>query len=189
MKREKSTGSALPELQRMLKYKFFAVAFSYPDSEFFKLFPYLKQEKEQLVSEYDRLFRAQEIWLYGTEYLAKSEFQKSNYLADIMGFYKAFGVEPRSDRADLLSSELEFMHYLIFKTTHIRKQGKQSEACAKEWICRDAQKKFFWEYLHPAAKNIAKAIFDKTENGFYRRISEEMLDFLRKEENVLKSEI
>jgi TorA maturation chaperone TorD len=173
----------------MLKYKFFAVAFSYPDEEFFKLFPYLIQEKERLVSEYDRLFRAQEIWLYGTEYLARSEFQKSNYLADIMGFYKAFGVEPRSDRADSLSSELEFMHYLIFKMIHIRREARQSEACAKEWICRDAQKKFFREYLQPAAKNIAAAILDKTENGFYRWISEEMVDFIRKEENLLESEI
>lgn len=186
MIKEMSTGSALPDRERLLKYKFYAVAFSYPDEEFFKTFPDLKRNKEILVSEYDRLFRAQEIWLYATEYLAENEFQRSNYLSDIMGFYRAFGLEPNSDRPDSISTEFEFMHYLIFKTLYALDGNNKKDSKRKSMICRDAQIKFFKEYVHASAKKIAEAIVSRTENGFYKNISLEMLDFLDAEKKFLK---
>jgi TorA maturation chaperone TorD len=189
MKREMSTESALPDQERMLKYKLYAVAFSYPYEEFFKTFPGLTNEKDSLISEYDRLFRAEEIWLYSTEYLAENEFQKSNYLSDIMGFYRAFGLEPTEDRADSLSSEFEFMHYLIVKMRNALKGSDITQSKEKAFICHDAQKKFFAEYIHVAAKKIAEAVIIKTKNYFYRDISEEMLDFLKKEKNFVERKI
>lgn len=172
----------------MLWYKMLAISFSYPDETFFSFFPHLEKRKKSLYSEYDRLFRTEEISLYGVEYQARNEFQKARLLADLMGFYRAFGVKPRTDRPDLLSVELEFMHYLLFKIIHVQKQGKERKNKTRERICRDAQKKFFWEYLQPAAKKIAKAIRAKTENGFYREISEAMLDIIGMEENALENE-
>jgi TorA maturation chaperone TorD len=186
MKREMSTESVSPDKERMLQYKLFAVAFSYPGEEFFKNFPFFMGEKDDLTSEYDRLFRFQEIWLYSTEYLAKNEFQKSYYLSDIMGFYRAFGLEPRQDRADSLSSELEFMHYLIFKMMNARKGKDETNSKKRESLCHDAQKKFFAEYLYPSAKKIAEAILYKAGKNFYRKVSEELLTFLEKEKEFLE---
>ena len=181
----KGNFKKLRDKKRMLKYKMFAVAFSYPDDRFFALFPRLFSQKEELVLEYDRLFRAHEIWLYGEEYIAKNEFQRAHNLADIMGFYHAFGLEPDKDRPDCLASELEFMHYLIFKRLQATKDRDTPDAAEKAAICLDAQKKFFIEHLYPAAKKFAKAIISRAENNFYSEIARKMLKFLESEEKLL----
>jgi len=169
----------------MLKYKAFAAAFAYPADSFYEFFPELSPEKEKLMFEYDRLFRADEVWLYGTEHLAQNEFQRANYLSDIMGFYRAFGLEPDKDRPDSLSCELEFMHYLIFKGLHALKDGEESEKKENARICLDAQRKFFTEHLCPAAKEIGKTVIAQAQNDFYVEIANEMLEFLESEEKFL----
>lgn len=163
--------------KRMHTYKMLSVAFSYPDKDFFEFFPELMPEKESLIREYDRLFRAKEIWLYGTEYTSEHEFQKSNNLSDIAGFYKAFGLEIDNDRPDSLEAELEFMHYLIFKEINAPDKEK-AETCA------DAQRKFFAEHLSPMARTIAQKIIAETVEGFYKDIAAEMLNFLKSEEGL-----
>jgi TorA maturation chaperone TorD len=175
------------ERDRMLTYKSFAVAFSYPDDQFLSFFKgsFSNKELDELKRAYDGLFRASEVWLYGTEHLAKNEFQRSNELADIMGFYRAFGVEPDRDRPDSLSGELEFMHYLIFKRLHALKNGDTEDAREKARICQDAERKFFRRHVHPAATKIAEAILAKSENGFYRETAQELLEFLESDERFL----
>ncbi|MEW6026906.1 MAG: molecular chaperone TorD family protein [Planctomycetota bacterium] len=170
---------SLDDKRRLLEYKTLSMAFSYPDDSFFSFFPELAGERANLIAEYDRLFRANETWLYGTEHLAKNEFQRTNYLSDIMGFYRAFGVAPHNDRPDAISNELEFMHYLIFKQL----RGQEDEKIS---ICLDAQRKFFSEHLYPAAKKIAKAIISRSRNDFYLRTAQQMLEFLKSEEAFLE---
>lgn len=179
-----STDSASHELERMAKYKAFAVAFSYPDENFFKFFPQALKEKEELPSLYDRLFRTSEIWLYTAEYVAKNEFERANYLADIMGFYRAFKVEPNKDRPDSLTAEFEFMHYLIFKRIHAI-QSKVKDAQGKASICFDAEKKFFDECLYPGVKLIAARVSSQAKNNFYTDIVKDMIDFLKSEKRYL----
>lgn len=185
MKKETYTESVSVDKERMLKYKRFATAFSYPDEGFFAFFPELLPEKKRIVSEYDRLFRANEIWLYSTEYLAKNEFQKLNYLADIMGFYRAFGVEPDKDRPDSLSCVLEFMHYLVFKRLHALRGDDSRDAKEKFFICLDAEKKFFADYLYLPGLKIAEVMGAKTANNFYVKLANEMGQFLRSEKRFL----
>ena len=165
--------------ERLSKYKSLAVAFSYPEGSFFDFFPEASGEKERLIREYDRLFRAKDIWLYGTEYISEHEFQRSNYLADISGFYKAFGVEIKSDRPDSLEAILEFMHYLIYKEIN-------APSTEKAEICLDAQRKFFNEYVSVMAKAIAQKVIAQTQSSFYKTISLEMQEFLSEEEKILK---
>lgn len=193
-KREMCTGSVshskpkttktVRDRERMLRYKALAVSFSYPDNALLDLFPDLSGGTEKLGVEYDRLFRAKSIWLYGTEHTAKSEFQRPNFLSDIVGFYKAFGVEAEKDRPDSLVNELEFMHFLIFKMLHALESnipdGKEKAA-----ICLDAQKKFFDEHFYPAAKKIAEIII-REDSDFYRERAKELLNFLEKEKQILK---
>lgn len=183
MDREVCEDSVLPDKERTVMYKTFSVAFSYPDDKLFTLFSFKDEEKKELISEYDRLFRTDDIWLYGTEYCAKNEFQRAQYLSDIMGFYNAFGLEPDRDRPDSLHAELEFMHYLIFKQHHALEKNDAGNAL----ICLDAQKKFFNEHLYPAAKKIAEAIISKGKNNFYVQTGNEMLWFLESEEKFFRS--
>jgi len=166
----------------MNKYKLFSTAFSYPDENFFNTFPELKDEQVDLIQEYDRLFRASEIWLYITEYLAKNEFQKSNYLSDIMGFYYAFGLEPDNDRADNLTSAFEFMYYLIFKANHAREQKRPK---VNTLVCFEALKAFFGDYVYLPARKISTAVLSQTRHRFYRMMAQELLEFIEKEKHIL----
>lgn len=157
--------------KRLFAYKRLSVAFGFPD-------------KEKLLAEYDLLFRAKEIWLYTVECLAENEFQRVNYLADISGFYRAFGLETDKERPDFLSIELEFMHFLIFKYMY----ALSSKICGqkeKAAICLDAQKKFFNTYLYPGAKIIARKIIAQSPAGFYKRKAIEMLGFLEVESKYI----
>ncbi len=184
------SGSALSKVERadnerMLEYKKLAIAFSYPDDSFFAFFPQISQEPEALRLEYDRLFRSSEVWLYGSEHTAENEFQRAQNLADINGFYRAFGLEPDKDRPDALSCELEFMHYLIFKKLHALKDKNKPGNRAKASTCLGAEKKFFSEHLYPAAKSIARKITSQAKDGFYLAASQELLKFLEAEEEGL----
>lgn len=168
----------------MLRYKAFAVAFSYPDDEFFKFFPLPPSEKAKLVGLYDHLFRLNEIWLYTAEYTAENEFERAKALADIMGFYRAFKVEPSKDRPDSLTTELEFMHYLIFKRIHaIEKSIKGAKE--KAAVSLDAEKSFFEEHLYPAAQRIAGKISSQTKDNFYAWAAKDLLNFLKSEKRYL----
>ena len=179
-----SADSASLEKERTAKYKTFAVAFSYPDDDFFKFFPQTISDRKELIDLYDNIFRASEVWLYSTEYLAKNEFQRSHLLADIMGFYRAFKVEPDKDRPDSLAAELEFMHYLISKRLYAV-ENNLKDARKKAGICRDAEKKFFNEHLYPGARKIADKILSHTKNNFYADIAEDMIEFLKSEKGYL----
>lgn len=162
--------SALPE--RLLAYKRFSEAFASPD-------------KKELLTEYDLLFRAKEIWLYSIEYLAENEFQRVNYLADIAGFYRAFGLETDRERQDFLNIELEFMHILIAKQMYAL-SGKIVNPEEKADICRIAQEKFFNTYLYPGAKSIAEKIIALSESGFYKRKAVGLLAFLESEREYFR---
>jgi TorA maturation chaperone TorD len=186
--KEMSTESVLPDApdattdrERMHQYRIFAAAFSYPDNCFFGYFPNLSADKQSLMAEYDRLFRAGVVWLYGAEHLVENEFQRANMLSDIMGFYTAFGLEPDKERPDSITCELEFMYGLIFKADRIRQGLITDNDDQKIDVCRDAEKKFFTEHLEPAAKLIAKKIISESNNSFYQKSAKELLAFLRSE--------
>lgn len=186
MKNTMCAESALHSRGRMLKYKALAVAFSYPDARFFEMFPDARSLEEELVVEYDQLFRTGKVWLYGAEHEAKNEFQRSNIFADIMGFYKAFSVEPDLDRPDSLPVELEFMHFLIFKRVRaLDNPADLEDAKTKADTCLDAEEKFFAEHLYPAASRIAAAVNEQSTCRFYKEISEDMTRFLESEKEIL----
>ncbi len=172
--------------ERMHQYRILAAAFSYPDNCFFDHFPDLSGDKQSIMAEYDRLFRAGIVWLYGAEHLAENEFQRANILSDIMGFYTAFGLEPDKERPDSITCELEFMYGLIFKADRISQGLITDNADEKIDVCRDAEKNFFTEHLEPAAKLIAKKIISESNNSFYKKSAKELLAFLRCEKKHFK---
>ncbi len=83
---------------------------------------------------------------YELEYFPGRLFLKTHKLADIAGFYSAFGLEisgKSKDRPDHASIELEFMSFLSLKEAYAvsKEDGENAE------ICRDAQRKFLQDHL------------------------------------------
>jgi len=177
--------NVLTDLERMWQYKRLAVALTYPDARLAVFFPDLTYDADQLALEYDRLFRARDIWLYSAEYLARNEFERVQLLADVAGFYRAFGVASSHDRPDALACEFEFMHYLIYKQLYAQEHHALAD---KVELCFDAQRKFFTEHLYPAASQAARAIAAHSDNAFYQHVAAEMLAFLEAEATRLGEE-
>lgn len=73
------------------------------------------------------------------------ELTRTFEMADVAGFYKAFGVEvgAAGERADHISAELEFMHLLAVKES-IALQEPTAEHAE---ICRDASRSFLRDHL------------------------------------------
>lgn len=83
---------------------------------------------------------------YEGPYVTTNLFQETHGLADIAGFYRAFGVEPAAgsgERADHIVLELEFMYLLAFKEAYARRRHGAEPAA----VCRDAQRTFLIAHL------------------------------------------
>ncbi|MDF2628365.1 MAG: serD [Symbiobacteriaceae bacterium] len=82
---------------------------------------------------------------YETEYTASHIWMQTQQMADIAGFYRAFGVDTQTtgDRADSLTAELEFMYMLSMKEAIAVNDGNQDGVA----VCREAQGKFLHEHL------------------------------------------
>ncbi|MDY0166715.1 MAG: molecular chaperone TorD family protein [Thermoguttaceae bacterium] len=180
-----SADSALRDQLRAAVYKSLAVAFSYPNEALPAFYPQCSGRLGELQAAYDRTFRAGDVWLYGAEHAGGNEFQRVAALADVMGFYRAFGVKPGGDRPDALCCELEFMHYLIVKRIRLGEPAPGTEAEAKAAVCRDAERKFFAEHLAPTARGIAAGILKTRPHPFYTEAAEALGVFLDREQRQL----
>jgi TorA maturation chaperone TorD len=92
---------------------------------------------------------------------------RSQHLADIAGFYNAFGLQPSRDmpeRHDHIALELEFMSWLIVKEFHAR-ENPSAEGKERAEICRDAQRKFFSQHLAWWAPAFAFALVRRSEGA------------------------
>lgn len=175
-----SHDSALRDPARpAVRYKALAMAFGYPDDASLGIFEVPAADRAAIVAEYDRLFRAGRVWLEGAEYTVENEFQRVRLLADVMAFYRAFGVEPALNRPDALSCEMEFMHCLEVKRE--RAVRDPANAAEKAAICLDAEAKFFAEHLAPAGRAIASRLREETVHPFYREAGADLEDFMNSE--------
>jgi len=103
---------------------------------------------------------------YETEYGLPHEFRQAQELADINGFYRAFGFSsggPVRERPDHLAAELEFMHVLALKEAHGLLNGLAE--CVE--LCVDAQAKFLGEHLGTWIDLFVQSLALNTEEGPY----------------------
>lgn len=82
--------------------------------------------------------RAVRVSPYETDYTASHAFMQSRELADITGFYGAFGVTLAGERADHIGAELEFLYVLAHREAKLARDGDAEGA----EVCRDAMRKF-----------------------------------------------
>lgn len=83
-----------------------------------------------------------------SHYGAPNVFRQSEILADIAGFYRAFGLKPAlgiGERLDHVATELEFLGILACKTGYARSSGDEEG----EALAAGAERKFVEGHLLP----------------------------------------
>lgn len=115
---------------------------------------------------------------YESEYDQAHIFQKSQQLADIVAFYRAFELElapDLKDRADHLGVELEFMHVLAAKEAYAQVHGHGAEKVA---VCRDAQRAFLEAHLGAWGPSFAQRLAEADPQGPYGVLARFLGSFL-----------
>lgn len=137
------------------------------------------KERGALREEGLRLFgnlRAEGCSPYETEYSNAHVFQRAQQMADIAGFYRAFGLEPSSEgeRVDHIAAELEFMHFL---------SAKEAYACehnpSEAEVCRDAQRKFLEDHLARWTGIFTQGAAQTTGEKFFVELTRLMDEFVK----------
>lgn len=106
---------------------------------------------------------------YETEYVpSKFTFQRSNMLADIAGFYRAFGLQTSSsqpDRPDHIVLECEFLAQLI------QLQWQAQSSHDKTELCQQALHQFLQEHASWWFPAFARLLARQDPGGFYEAVS------------------
>ncbi len=117
---------------------------------------------------------------YETEYIhARYDFQRSQHLADVVGFYRAFGLAPVDEwpeRPDHLALELEFMARLVALERHALLSSPADEQRAT--ICRDAQATFLRDHLAWWIPTFARLVEQERPDGLHAAAARLLTAFL-----------
>lgn len=109
---------------------------------------------------------------YETEYIdSKFAFQRSQQLAEIAGYYQAFGLQPSDqhrERQDHVSLELEFMAVVIgLELFASARPAGDPEASQRATVCREAQMRFVTDHLAWWVPALARLLALLHGDGFY----------------------
>lgn len=103
---------------------------------------------------------------YEAQYGVPHVFAQTQTLADLVGFYRAFGLEVRrgaGERLDHLGVELEFMQVLTYREAYaLRHHGRE-----RADLCRDAQRKFVRDHLSTWVDDFGMRLERKAVDGPY----------------------
>jgi DMSO reductase family type II enzyme chaperone len=181
--RQETTMNAQLALRRSQLYRFLADAFLYPSEDWTLDAPLLEptlgelglsnyrlrvgaQGLTDLQAEHRHVFGLTGSLCYETEYGLPHEYRQSQEMADIAGFYRAFGFENGGvirERPDYLPTELEFMHTLTLKEAYTREAGQTEHV----EVCVDAQRKFLRDHLAHWLPLFSKRLDQLAVDGVY----------------------
>jgi TorA maturation chaperone TorD len=138
----------------------------------------LAQSPQELTAQFLRVFgvsTCRECPPYETEYHPTDDpFFRSQQLADIAGFYRAFGVEPSSrcrERCDFVGLELEFQALLLLKKRQAAAAAPGDGAAeVRAAICQEARTAFFRDHLSWWLPSFAQALRRKAQQGLYEEV-------------------
>lgn len=108
---------------------------------------------------------------YETECGLPHEFRQSQEMADIAGFYRAFGFQlggPVRERPDHVAAELEFMHILALKEAYALERGIPEQV----EVCVEAQAKFVRDHVGRWLELLAQAIAKTAPETLYARVAQ-----------------
>ncbi len=150
------------------------------DLGFARLDVELNATPDELRVEYDRLFGLvvpKECPPYETEYYPTVEtFACSQLMADVAGFYRAFGIttsQRSPERPDFLGLQLEFMAFVLMKKRYAS-AALGTDPSAAEWVetCDRAQRTFFHDHLAWWVPSFAAGLRRKTRRGCYLAVAD-----------------
>jgi DMSO reductase family type II enzyme chaperone len=133
---------------------------------------------DSLQSEHRRTFGLTGSLCYETEMGLPHEFRQSQELADIAGFYRAFGFNVGGtvrERPDHLAVELEFMYVLALKEAQACHTTSQDHVD----VCVDAQKKFLGDHLSKWAGVFAAALAQSAGEGPFTALAQLAANFVK----------
>ena len=120
-----------------------------------------------------------------TEYGPEGGFQQPQQLADLAGYYRAFGLQtrPGSDqRVDHVSCECEFMEFLCCKEAfsgerlqEARETGPRDETLQQT---RLAEASFLHDHLGRVGRAFGHQLVKEDEDGFFGHVGHVLLRFL-----------
>jgi TorA maturation chaperone TorD len=185
-------------IERAQAYIFFSHALLYPQENWVEELPLLEEllqkldvpcdadgeslpaelSLEALQAQHRAVFGLTGSLVYETELGLPHEFRQSQELADISGFYAAFGFRPGGrvhERPDHMATELEFMYVLIIKEAYARSNAMHEQA----EICADAQRGFVQDHLalwaQPFCRSLQRSAQERLEGqdtaSPYRRLA------------------
>jgi TorA maturation chaperone TorD len=138
----------------------------------------LLRPRAELIAEYDRVFGlvpSRECPPYETEYHRTAEpFFRAQQLADVAGFYRAFGLEPsrgQPERPDHLALELEFLAFLLAKKRlALDRSDGDNDGTARARVCAEAEAAFFRDHLAWWVPSFGTGLRRKAGEGFYAAV-------------------
>ena len=117
---------------------------------------------------------------YELEYERGDIPQQSAELADIAGFYSAFGMEQQAaahERADHATVQFEFLSVLAAKEVY----AIENDDSEGRQVLQDAQKSFLADHIARWVPAMATRLFDADPEGFYGRLGGFMHSFIEAE--------
>ena len=145
-----------------------------------------EKKKENIRNEFVNVFGhtlSKQIAPYALEHLKNSDvFFRTQKLADLNGFYKAFGMEVESiERADHISTQTEFLSFLLLKELLAVQNDLHDEKEVCEKAFADFNNDHFLDWVEMFAENLATHV----DGGFYPVAGRFLQDFLIKEKSQL----
>jgi TorA maturation chaperone TorD len=125
---------------------------------------------------------------YATEYVpSRFTFQRSNMLADVAGFYHAFGLQTSSshpDRPDHVSLQCEFLAQLL--QLQLRSMSALPGECVESLAtqaatCQKASHRFLQEHFAWWAPSFARLMTQQGSGGFYEAVGHFLAAFVAAE--------
>jgi TorA maturation chaperone TorD len=128
---------------------------------------------------------------YQTEFVhSKFTFQRSNMLADVAGFYNAFGLQTSSthpDRPDHIVLECEFAAQLLRLAIDASASGSSNGTCdtchsnEQVEVCLAALERFLSEHVVWWFPAFAKLLAHQDSDGFYAAVARFLAAFVAAE--------
>jgi TorA maturation chaperone TorD len=134
----------------------------------------LRAPTDSLRADHDRVFGlvgSKECPPYETEYYpAQETFGRSQQIADVAGFYHAFGIEPSlssPERPDHLALELEFIAFLLLKKRlALASADPDREPSELASVCERAERGFLRDHLAWWVPAFAASLRRKAQDGY-----------------------
>ncbi len=197
-------------VQRAMWFKVFSLLFRYPNEETFDLLkdgvselplevlstemrlnaePFKRAiagaNCDQITQEYSNLFTGAGLCRVNENDYEKLSFSMTEKLADVAGFYNAFGFEVRDDvgeRPDFIGAELDFINLLLLKQAYAVK----SEWTVQAQISADALTSFIESHFVNWVLKLCYALKElSSEGSVYSAASDALAAMVDSENNRL----